>query len=514
MVPTAVLTDLAGRRRIALCAHTSGEPLDLFHSPPIGPDPMTLEKITSLQDPASQTPSSGRRRIPAAFLPLGLLLAFLALFGLMFGSRLLPATEVRTAPVLVLRTGLQDGEGIPAETSPPTPAERGSLLFQASGWIEPDPYVIHVSALVSGVVKEVLVLEGQPVRKNDIIATLIEDDARLDVEEATRAVAALDASQVAHCAQLPVLNAEMHAMQQRITAEKAILAELQDASSRMSSVRPGSVSAQEVHRAQLKVEAQEALIEEANAQWAAVLAKINKVELERLATDARIRKAQTELARKKLALERTVIRAPADGIILHRHASPGKKRRLQGDDPKSAVIVELYNPEKLQARIDVPLSEAASLKLGQPVALATDLLPDMSFEGEVTRIMGEADIQRNTLQAKVRLLKPDVRLRPEMLVRAEFYPTSEPGSRTGSPTTGNSRRLTLFAPAEALLDRTRDSARVWVVENDRALLRILQLGSEEREQHVQVLDGLQPGDRVILPPFDELKNGQRVAAAD
>ena len=58
------------------------------------------------------------------------------------------------------------------------------------------------------------------------------------------------------------------------------------------------------------------------------------------------------------------------------------------------------------------------------------------------------------------------------------------------------------------------TARVWVVENDRALLRTLQLGREEREQHVQVLDGLQPGDRVILPPFDELKNGQRVTAAD
>ena len=475
---------------------------------------MTLEQITSPRNsPESPGQPSGGRRIPAALLPLGLLVAFIALFGLMFGSRLLPATEVRAAPVLLIRTGLQDGAD-PSETSLPRPAGRGTLLFQSSGWIEPDPYIIHVPALVSGVVKEVLVLEGQRVRENDIIATLIEDDTRLDVEEATRTVAALNASQVAHCSQRPVLNAKMHAVQQRVAAEKARLAELQDTSTRLSSLRAGSVSAQDVRKAQLQVEAQEALVEEANAQWAGVMAEINKVELERLAMNAKILRAETELARKKLALERTVIRSPTDGIVLHLHANPGKKRMLQGDDPKSATIVELYKPEKLQARIDVPLSEAASLKVGQAVALTTDLLPDTAFDGEVTRIMGEADLQRNTLQAKVRLLNPDGRLRPEMLVRAEFYPRTDSASGSGTPDAGTSKRLTLFAPAEAIFDRNQNSARAWVVEDNRAQLRTLTLGSREREQHLHVLEGLQPGDRVILPPFDEIKDGERVKVLD
>ena len=479
---------------------------------------MTLEKLTSLQNPDPDGSPSGRRKIPAALLPLGLLLAFGALFGLMFGARLLPAAEVRTAPVLMLRTGLQKGEDLSSSKTPQgvpsTPTDRGTLLFQSSGWIEPDPYIIHVPALVSGVVKEVLVLEGQRVRGNDIIATLIEDDAKLDVEEATRAVAALDAAKVAHCSQLPVLNAKMHAVQQRVAAEKARLAELQDTANRLSSVRPGSVSAQEVRKAQLQVEAQEALIEEANAQWSEALAEINKVELERLAMNAKILRAQTELARKKLALERTVIRAPIDGIVLHLHATPGKKRMLQGDDPKSATIVELYQPEKLQARIDVPLSEAASLKVGQVVALSTDLLTDITFDGEVTRIMGEADLQRNTLQAKVRILNPDDRLRPEMLVRAEFYPNREPESGTGTAPTGSSRRLALFAPVEAMFHRAQDSARVWVVEDGRAQPRTLKLGVEEREQHLHVLEGLYPGDHVILPPHHKLKKAQRVKVSD
>ena len=80
---------------------------------------------------------------------------------------------------------------------------------------------------------------------------------------------------------------------------------------------------------------------------AGVIAGINKVNLEELSVNAQISAAQTDLARKKLALERTVIRSPVDGIVLHLHAEPGKKRMLASDNPKSAVIVEIYDPEKL-----------------------------------------------------------------------------------------------------------------------------------------------------------------------
>ena len=465
---------------------------------------MTLEKLTSLQDPNPKSPPSGGRRLPAALLPIGLLLAFMAIFGLMFGSRLLPVTEVRTAPVIALRIAAGKNEVPGSDSSLPAPSGQG----KSSGWVEPDPYIINVPTLVSGVIREVLVLEGQSVKKNDVLATLIDDDAKLDVQEATHAIATLDATQVAHCAQLPVLNAEMHAVQQRIKSEKALHAELLDTATRLASIPPGSVSAQEVRQAQLKVDAQKAVIDETTANLAGALAKINKVDLERITVNARIRAAQTELARRQLALERTVIKAPVDGIVLHLHAAPGKKRMLESDDPSSALIVELYEPGKLQARIDVPLTEAASLQIGQPVILTTDLLPDVRFKGEVTRIVGEADLQRNTLQTKVRLHEPDVRLRPQMLVRAEFYPGGNADSETSPSSDGP--RLAIFAPEEALFDRSQSSARGWIVEDGRARLRTLKVGSEKREQHLRIIDGLRPGDQVILPPFGDLEENQRV----
>ena len=52
-------------------------------------------------------------------------------------------------------------------------------FVSSSGWIEPDPFPIHVTSLYSGVVNEVHVFEGQKVAKGQLIATLVEEDARL-----------------------------------------------------------------------------------------------------------------------------------------------------------------------------------------------------------------------------------------------------------------------------------------------------------------------------------------------
>ena len=511
MEPTALMLSRQPCSLLLAASH-SRNPTGLFPvtSPfPIPELSMTLEKLTSLQDSSPDSNSSGRRPLPALLLPIGLLIAFIIIFGLMFGSRLLPATEVTTAPVVALRLNSGEDELQPSSSPEKMEVNRDLLLFQASGWVEPDPYTINVPALINGVVKDVLVLEGQHVKKDDILATLIDDEAQLDVQHATQSIATLDATKIAHCAQIPILNAEMQAAQKKIESAKALHAELLDVATRLASVPAGSVSDREVRQAQLKVEAQSAVIDEATADLSGVIAQINKVNLEELSVNARIRVAQTELSRKELALERTVIRAPIDGIILHLHAQPGKKRMLASDDPKSSVIVELYDPEKLQARIDVPLSEAASLQIGQPVTLTTDLLPDTLFTGEVTRIVGEADLQRNTLQTKVRFNQPDPRLRPAMLVRAAFHPggNTKDGPLDGS---GAAQNLALFVRVDSLFDRSQKSARVWFVEGDRLRVRTLTLGSDQREGHIQVIEGLRPGDQVVLPPFDDLEENQRI----
>ena len=89
------------------------------------------------------------------------------------------------------------------------------------------------------------------------------------------------------------------------------------------------------------------------------------------------------------------------------------------------------------------------------------MLPNLKFNGQVTRIVGEADLQRNSLQVKVRILKPDEKLRPEMLCRAKFF--SKP-SVSKIPTANES--LGVFIPASLLTNQNQKNADLWIIGID------------------------------------------------
>ena len=458
--------------------------------------------------PSSGAPHLKRKRSFAWLLPVGLFLGFLVILGLLFGKRLLPAITVETAPVITIRAGESTSTG--AEKKSPAsdtkPSEKGSLLFQASGWVEPDPYTVYVSTLINGVVEEVHALEGQSVKKGDLVATLVDDDARLDFKAAQQKYISLEKKIVAHCSGFEIVSAETSAAQRKIEALETLLDEARDTSSRLAKLSKGAVSQQEVVQARLATERQIAMLAEAKAEIPRLNARFAQLKAEEEAMSANLAELATARERAKLALDRTKITSSMDGIVLHLHAAPGKKRMLDMDSLTSAVIVELYDPKHLQARIDVPLNEAAALSAGQTVELVSDLLPNKTFTGTVTRISGQADLQRNTLQAKVEIKNPDERLRPDMLVRAKFFASTNAQSSNGTPA-APSGRLALYVPEEALASETQ----VWVVTPDfKAEMRSIKLGRDTKDGHRLVLEGLRSGESVILPPHAGLEEGSRV----
>ncbi|WP_411827651.1 efflux RND transporter periplasmic adaptor subunit [Luteolibacter sp. AS25] len=461
---------------------------------------MSLEDLTSTSPPAQikGTTTKKPKRSLAWLLPVALLLGFVIIIATLFGERMLPATEVRTAPVITIRAG----ESLAKE--PKTDISvKGKLLFQASGWVEPDPYTISVPTLTNGVVKEVYALEGQSVKAGDLVATLIPDDAQLDHDAAERKFSTQGARIAAHCASYPLIQAEITAAERKVEALQAQLEQARDRSSRLDRLKKGSVSEQEIIRARLGVLRDNALLEEAKSEITRLNAKLSQNKLEKEMMTAVLFEIATEFDRAKLALDRTKISSPVDGTVLRLHAAPGMKRMLNMDSPTSAVIVELYDPEKLQARIDVPLNEASVLSVGQSVDIVSDILPDKTFTGTVTRISGQADLQRNTLQAKVHINSPDPRLRPDMLVRAKFFDT-ETTQTSGETSSG---RLSIYVPENALIGEST----VWVVSPDStAEKRTIKLGTETKDAHRLVLEGLRSGESVILPPHESLSEGTRI----
>jgi HlyD family secretion protein len=431
------------------------------------------------------------KRLPSWLIPAGVLLGFGVLFLFLFGDRLLPAPQVNVATVLTTPTDQAD----PASSMPNT----GNMLFQASGWIEPDPLPVKATALIDGVIDEVHVLEGQLVKKGETLATLVDDDARLALAAAGENHRTLIAARDSQIASITSARKKLESVKAVHQAALTLQEDAADQHQRLSNLPKGTVPESDVISARLRHARERLQSLAAEALSGEAEADIARLELETKVREAEIAAAAVKVAQAQLALERTRILAPIDGRVLRLTAMPGQKKMLAMDDLESSTIAILYQPEKLQVRVDVPLADAAGLSVGQAAKIRCSLLPDRVFNGDVTRITGEADIQRNTLQAKVRILDPIDSLRPEMLCRVEFFGTSSAGG-------ASSGSLAVWMPENALTD---DAAWVFDPESQRVTTREVQASTETRDGYIRIISGLRPGEQVVLSPAG-LRDGQRV----
>ncbi len=390
-------------------------------------------------------PMPPRRTFTRLALPAAVLLAAVGTLVAVSWRSLLPLPTVPVAAVALMNSSAPTG----------APSTHGAI--QAPGWVEPMPFPFYATSLVPGVVKELLVLEGDPVEADQVVAQLYPESFQAELELAT-------AQEQATAALVEGRRAEL--------LRKEGLVEV------------GSVSRGEV--VQLKFEVAAAVAEHDAASAARNLAK--------------------------LARERCAVRAPQAGVVMARLSSPGSTLGMDGEH--GFHVLHLYDPASLQMRVDVPLSNAARLGVGQKAQVEFDALPNRKFDGLVRRLVHQADIAKNTVQVKVELLEPDPALKPEMLGRVRIFPGSELAAPTDGGASVSDASTVLMAP-EAGIIRDGSGAAALVVANLREGVgeverRTLTLGNESRDGFVAVLSGLRPGDLVLTDPQGAPSPGSRV----
>ena len=226
------------------------------------------------------------------------------------------------------------------------------------------------------------------------------------------------------------------------------------------------------------------------------------------AAEAAVHDAEAAEAEAQLTVERMTIRSPMSGLVLRRIKAPGDKVRLGMDDPHSAHLVHLYDPARLQARVDVPLADAAEVAIGQACGVVVDVLPDEVFEGSVLRITHEADLQKNTLEVQVHVLDPSPLLKPEMLARVRFRgdAAAEAPAESAGPVATSSVRVP---------DACLDGGRVWAIRDrdggrGSAVPVSVTVGSRA-DGLATVSGGLRVGDLLVVDPADRgLESGKTV----
>lgn len=208
---------------------------------------------------------------------------------------------------------------------------------------------------------------------------------------------------------------------------------------------------------------------------------------ERLKYELEAQQAQAELVR--LELSWTAITAPIAGVVSERMIRVGN----MVDTVQPVFVVTAM--DRLEATLHVPEREMARLAAGQPTLLQVDALPGLRFEGRVARISPVIDASSGTFRVTVDVEDSSRRLRPGMFGRFHIV--------------HDTREAALLVPVEAVLSEDGHQS-VFVIDGDQVQRRAVVTGYRNNGDF-EILEGLAPGDRVVVTGQNALRSGARVA---
>ena len=186
--------------------------------------------------------------------------------------------------------------------------------------------------------------------------------------------------------------------------------------------------------------------------------------------------AEGQLRTAEVQLAYSEVRSPGAGIVADRPLYPGD---MAATGTPLLVIVDI---SRLVARVNIPVNEAAAVKVGQPATVKLDE-GSHEFQGKVTVVSPATDPQAATIQVWIELPNPGERLKPGATAHAAIV-------------TETIKNATLV-PTSAILPGEEGGQAVLVITPDSiAHKRNVQLGVRQGDK-VQVLNGVLAGEEVV-----------------
>lgn len=324
---------------------------------------------------------------------------------------------------------------------------------KASNWLEAVGTVraaqtSQVASQLMGTIMEIRAHEGDRVEQGQILAVLDDAQPRAAVEQASAALAAAGKETAAAESDFGLAEATLKRYQQLYEKQSASPQEFDEIKARYQSA-------------------------EARRDMA-------------VAGKAQVRAALTQA---QTALGHTQIRAPFGGVVAEKKADAG----TLASPGMPLFTIEDTRSYRLEATVDE--SEILFARLGQIVPVRFDVFGDGRLSGKVAQIVPAADPASRSVLVKVEL-PADRRLRSGLFGRARF---------------SRGERMTLLIPQTAVVERGQLRGAYVVGGDGIASLRYITLG-ETAERRVEVLSGLDSGEKLIASPGAREFSGKRIVA--
>ena len=203
---------------------------------------------------------------------------------------------------------------------------------------------------------------------------------------------------------------------------------------------------------------------------------------------ARVKSTKANMNNAALALERTVIQAPIDGVVNCLLVEKGQY--LNVGDP----IAEILQMNRIKVRVGIPESDVDAVRRLDTFRIRIDALGGKTFQAKKYYLSKTADLMARLYNLDLELNNPEGEILPDMFVRVEIVKREIPDG--------------IAVPIYSII--TRDDAHiVYVVIGNAARQRKVSLGLLEGWQ-VEVKDGLVAGDQVIVVGHRSVNDGDPV----
>ena len=189
-----------------------------------------------------------------------------------------------------------------------------------------------------------------------------------------------------------------------------------------------------------------------------------------------------------LKFEKAPVESPIDGVVGRIYVDIGANVTTQ--TPVSLVI----SMNKVTIALNVPEKYVASVSVGQKARIYVDAYSSKEFEGIVTKISPVLDMETRSMPVEITIENKEHLLRSGMFARVSLIIDEE-------------KQVPLILK-ESIMGKGDDTY-VYIVENNKALMRKVRLGIKQNE-YFQAKEGVSRGDFVVIMGQQRLKDGSSV----
>ncbi|PRD25873.1 UNVERIFIED_CONTAM: emrK [Trichonephila clavipes] len=260
----------------------------------------------------------------------------------------------------------------------------------------------QITSMVNGQVADVLVKDTQQVKQGDVLVRIDERDAKIQLAQAQAELAKAQRQYKQSQANSSSLNSQVVVRNDEITSAQAQVTKAQadfdratlELKRRNELAASGAISKEELSKAQSAVSTAKASLDLAQAGLAQATSSRKAAESTLAANEALIQGvnesstpdvlvAQAHVEQAKLDLDRTVIRAPVDGVVTRKNIQIGQRVA------PGTVMMSVVPVAALYVDANYKESQLAKVKAGQKVTLKSDLYgDDVVYHGVVQGFSG------------------------------------------------------------------------------------------------------------------------------